>query len=95
MSNFAIRVELRGSPTWETYDKLHAVMARLGFTQTIYGENSDGKQQWFNLPHAIYYGMSASDTGAVRNSVVSAVKAGVQSDIVVFVVEAAHWALGW
>ena len=35
MPNYAIRVELRGYPTAEHYETLHALMARKGFKQTI------------------------------------------------------------
>jgi hypothetical protein len=94
MPNYAIRVELRGNPTREQYDKLHALMAQSGFMQTIQGVNTEGKQQVFNLPHAVYYGFSNVNTGAVRDWVSKAVKAQVQPDLVVFVVESTDWAIG-
>jgi hypothetical protein len=94
MSNYAIRVELRGNPTWEQYDRLHALMARQGFLQTIKGVSPDGTQQVFNLPHAVYYGPSNASPGAVRDSVSKAVKAEVQPDVVVFAVAATDWAIG-
>jgi len=95
MSNYAIRVELRGNPTYDQYETLHALMATQGFLQTISGTDKKGNQQQFNLPHAVYYGASNQSCGAVRDSVVSAVKAQVQKDILVFVVQAETWAIGW
>jgi hypothetical protein len=95
MPDYAIRVELRGDPTWEQYDTLHKIMAKGGFLQTIVGVDSQGNQKTFNLPHAVYYGSSAADYTAVRDWTVKVVKAGVQKDILIFVVELKIWALGW
>jgi len=93
MADYAIRVELRGYPTREQYDALHALMARRGFQQTIVGIDGAGKQKRVNLPHAVYYGCSNAGCGEVRDSVTNAVKAEVQQDILVFVVQAQTWAL--
>jgi hypothetical protein len=95
MPNYAIRVELRDDPSWEQYDTLHQIMAKGGFPQTIGGLDSEGKRRTFNLPHAVYYGASTANCAAVRDWVKKVVKTEVQDDIVVFVVEAATWALGW
>lgn len=95
MADYAIRVELRGNPSREQYEALHALMARGGFYQTIRGLDAQGNPQNYNLPHAVYYGASQQGCGAVRDWVRDRVKAEVQQDIIVFVVEAVHWALGW
>jgi hypothetical protein len=94
MPNFAIRVELRGNPTREQYDTLHALMARKGFLQTVDGVDSQGKAKRFALPHATYYGASTASCGAVRDDVGAAIRAQIQNDIIVFVVQAETWALG-
>lgn len=95
MADYAIRIELRGNPTREEYETLHALMSRKGFYQTISGSDTLGNRRSFDLPHAVYYGASTASCGAVRDAVRSAVKAEVQADIIVLVVEAANWALGW
>lgn len=95
MPNYAIRVELRGDPSSEEYETLHALMARKGFKQTIDGLDTEGNKKRFNLPHAVYYGSSEDSCSTVRDSVRKAVKAEVQDDIIVFVVQAETWALGW
>jgi hypothetical protein len=95
VADYAIRVELRGNPTREEYETLHALMSRKGFYQTISGSDAQGNRRGFNLPHAVYYGSSTANCGAVRDSVRDAVKAEVQADIIVLVVEATTWALGW
>ena len=95
MPNFAVRVELRGYPTREQYDTLHALMARRGFHQTIAGVDPQGNQKRFNLPHAVYYGASTDNCAAVQGAVATAVKAQIQQDIIVFAVQAETWAIGW
>lgn len=95
MAAYAIRVELQGYPTREQYDALHALMARKGFSQSITGTDGQNHQRQYNLPHAVYYGSSNSGVGAVRDSVVNAIKAEIQQKILVFVVEVLNWGLGW
>jgi hypothetical protein len=92
--DYAIRVELRGSPTYQTYETLHAVMKKMGFYQSLNGIDVRGTTRSFDLPHAVYYGSSTQTCAAVRDAVVKAVKAHVQENIIVFVVQAATWALG-
>jgi hypothetical protein len=94
MADYAIRVELRGNPTWEQYDALHKIMAKGGFLQTIVGVDSQGTRKTFNLPHAVYYGPAKSDPAGVRDWTIKVVKAGVQNDILVFVVEVSNWSIG-
>ena len=94
MPNYAVRVELEGYPTREQYDALHALMARRGFYQHVDGVDSQQHQKRFNLPHAMYYGSSASGCADVRTSVAAAIRGEIQQNIVVFAVQAATWALG-
>lgn len=93
MADFAIRVELKGDPSFETYQKLHALMAKKGFLQTIAGVDLQGNKRTFNLPHAVYYGTSADSCSVVAESVAQAIKAQIQDDIIVFAVKAETWAL--
>jgi hypothetical protein len=94
MPDYAIRVELRGNPSADEYQTLHSLMGRKGFAQTISGVDHSGSRRLFSLPHAVYYGSSPSDCAAVRDSVLSAVKAEVQREVIVFVVQAETWSLG-
>jgi len=94
MPDYAVRVELRGNPSTEEYQALHALMARKGFIQTIAGVDIQGNQKRFNLPHAVYYGSSSADCGAVRDSVLRSVKSEVQNDVIVFAVQAQNWSIG-
>jgi hypothetical protein len=49
MPTYIARIELRGSPTRQDYDNLHARMQDIGFLQTI---TIDGET--YELPHAEY-----------------------------------------
>lgn len=95
MPNYAIRVELRGYPTAEEYQRLHVLMASMGFPNTIRGASGNGEIRNFSLPRAVYFGFSVNDCATVRNQVVAAVKTNIQTDIIVFVVESVNWAMGW
>jgi hypothetical protein len=94
MPDYAIRVELRGNPSADEYQTLHSLMGRKGFAQTIAGVDRSGSRRHFSLPHAVYYGSSPSNCAAVRDSVLSSVKAEVQRDVIVFAVQAETWCLG-
>lgn len=94
MPSYAIRVELRGNPSAERYESLHALVARLGFGRTVTGVDKEDSPSTVNLPHATYYGSSTSDCSPVRNTVQAAIKAEIQQDIVMFVVQVATWATG-
>jgi hypothetical protein len=94
MPDYAIRVELRGNPSAERYESLHALMGRRGFARTVAGVDKAGNQGNFPLPHATYYGSSASDCSSLRDSIAAAIRAEIQQDIVLFVVQAQTWATG-
>jgi hypothetical protein len=94
MPNYAIRVELRGNPPAERYESLHALMARRGFGRTVTGVDRQERPSTVDLPHATYYGSSASDCLSLRDSIAAAIRAEIQQEIVMFVVQVATWATG-
>jgi hypothetical protein len=93
MADFAIRVELRGDPSAETYEELHALMSAKGFERTVTGFDLKGNAGAFDLPHALYYGSSTDSCSAVAESVAKDVRAQIQKNIIVFAVQAETWAL--
>jgi uncharacterized protein involved in propanediol utilization len=93
MANFAIRVELRGDPSADKYDELHTLMGKKGFKQTIAGVDLQGNSKTFNLPHAVYYGSSTDSCAAVADSVAKAIRSQIQTNIIVFTVQAEAWAI--
>ena len=91
MAAYTIRVELKGNPTYQEYEKLHAQMASLGYQRYVNGVNGKNEQANFDLPTALYYGTSDQSTGTVRDNV--AVRAqSVQKGVVVFVAQTVDWA---
>ena len=93
MPSYAIRVELKGNPSYAEYERLHTAMANLGFARTISGTSTSGKQSTWDLPHALYYGSSSDPVGTVRDKVVAAAQR-IQSGVVVFVAQLETWAIG-
>ena len=89
MAAYTIRVQLKGDPTYEQYEKLHDLMQKLGYGRTVTGKTTR------DLPHATYYGQSSDDIGTVRDKVQAKVKAQVQDKILVFVAQTETWAMGW
>lgn len=87
MAAYTIRVELRGNPTFERYESLHKLMEGLGFKRWIVMANSTGKYTAQDLPHATYYGDSMQAASSLLSSVVDAIRAKIQQDIVVFVAQ--------
>jgi hypothetical protein len=82
------------TPTIDEYNALHAVMSEMGFYRTIAGVDMKNNPKTFNLPHGVFYGASSLDASTLGANVVSAVKSGVQNNILVFVVESNTWSIG-
>ena len=91
MSEYTIRVELKGDPTYQDYEKLHAQMASLGFLRFVTGVNANNEQAKFDLPTALYYGQSDKAASIVRDNVTAKAQT-VQSAIRVFVAQTIDWA---
>lgn len=89
MAAYTIRVELKGDPSYAEYEKLHAVMAQLGFFQSVW---NGGKS--YALPHATYYGDVQASGQDVLNAVQANVKK-VQSNILIFVAKTETWLMAW
>ncbi|HUY80282.1 MAG TPA: hypothetical protein VMU92_00975 [Acidobacteriaceae bacterium] len=94
MAAYTIRVELKGDPSYEEYEKLHELMAAQGFKRTIRGVTPSGNDATFDLPHATYYGQSSTTTGDLLDSLRTKIKADIQQDIVIFVAKTETWAIG-
>jgi hypothetical protein len=94
MADFTVRVELLGDPSYTQYEKLHALMSGLGFGRTIDGVTSANERKTFNLPHATYYGTSASTCASLRDILRSKIRTEIQAGVIIFVAETSTWALG-
>jgi hypothetical protein len=67
-----IRVELRGNPSWQDYDNLHAYMEKNNWYRKIQGTAGES-----SLPHAMYHGNSDEDISALT----SALRKGIQASV--------------
>jgi hypothetical protein len=90
MAYFTVRVELKGDPSFQQYENLHALMARLGFGRTVTSEGGT-----YDLPHATYYGVSLKTASEARDLVRDNVRRAIQDKFLVYVAETTLWALGW
>jgi hypothetical protein len=87
MDAYVVRVELRGDPPRDVYEKLHALMAENGFGQVIKGIHTVTKApQESVLPHATYYGVLNLTTEVIRNQLVKQITEEIQPGIVMLVV---------
>jgi hypothetical protein len=89
---YIARVELRGTPSLETYDKLHALMSSLGFEQTIkgiYDETHISVEA--DLPHATYAGLSDLAATRITSYLAEQIRDAIQPDIVLLVVRFDKW----
>lgn len=88
MAHLFIRVELRGSPGWEDYEKLHAFMETKNWFRTIQG--TAGRS---DLPHAMYQGNSDKDISEITSALRNGIEANVWTKAVVLVVSAQNWSM--
>jgi hypothetical protein len=65
MASFNIRVELKGTPAGEDYEKLHTAMMRAGFSRIIIDD--DGVR--YHLPPAEYVGSGDWNASVVQKQV--------------------------
>lgn len=90
MDHYAIRIELNGKPSADTYQRLHEVLASMNVYRLIWGDGG----QLYEMPHATYVASSALEAEAVRDIIVRNVQPIWQNcDIIVFRYRDAAWQL--
>src|SRR6266446_8044955 len=82
MPKFTTRIQLEGEPSRSDYERLHAVMRKKGFVQTVV----DGSGGEFHLPHAEYDYESTLPVDQVRD-VARQTAESVWTDVLVFVTQ--------
>jgi hypothetical protein len=90
LSQLFARVELRGSPGEDVYERLHEYMESLYWYRTIAG--STGR---VTLPHATYQAtVSAAtpDLMAMGNTLKSGIESTIWTKALVLVLQATNWA---
>jgi hypothetical protein len=94
MALFIIRVELRGTPSRDNYNSLHAYMTGQGWSRTISGVGDAGVAKTVNLPHAVYQGEATPNSPmGLATALKEAIETRVWKDCIVMAVEAENWGL--
>ncbi len=87
MAWYIARVELKGNPSRETYDKLHTLMRDLGFRQAM---KDTRVPVVAGLPHATYAGLSDLSTAELSSFLAEQIKKAIQPDIALLVARPAR-----
>jgi hypothetical protein len=88
MAHLFIRVELRGSPSWQDYENLHAYMKNKNWYRTIQGTAGES-----SLPHAMYHGDSDTGISEITSALRSGIEAKVWSQAIVLVMSTQNWSM--
>lgn len=88
MAQLFIRVELRGNPSWQDYDNLHAYMESNNWYRTVRG--TAGQSQ---LPHAMYQGNSDKEITSIASALRTGLEANVWSQAIVLVISSDNWSM--
>jgi hypothetical protein len=88
MAQLIARIELRGNPSAEVYEKLHLLMKTRGWNQQI-----SSTQGEISLPHAMYQVESDKNPVDLSISIHKQVKDEVWTKPVVLVMAVANWGM--
>jgi len=88
VAHLFIRVELRGSPSGQDYENLHAYMEKNNWYRKIQGTAGES-----TLPHAMYHGNSDNEISGIVSSLRKAIEAKVWTQAVVLIVSAETWSM--
>jgi hypothetical protein len=88
MAHLFIRVELRGSPSWQDYENLHAYMGKNNWYRNIQGTAGES-----SLPHAMYHGSSENNISAIATALRQGIQASIWSQAIVLVISAQTWSM--
>ena len=88
MAHLFIRVELRGSPSWQDYENLHAYMEKNNWYRNIRGKAGES-----SLPHAMYHGNSENSISAIASALRTGIEESVWTKAIVLVISAQTWSM--
>jgi hypothetical protein len=88
MAQMFIRIELRGDPSKQDYDNLHAYMEKNNWYRQINGSAGES-----DLPHAMYQGSSENSASSIASALKKGVEANVWTRAIVLVISAQDWGL--
>ena len=88
MAQMFIRIELRGDPSKQDYDNLHAYMEKNNWYRKIIGSAGES-----TLPHAMYQGSSENGASSIAVALKKGVEANVWTRAIVLVISAQAWGM--
>lgn len=88
LAHLFIRVELRGTPSGQDYENLHAYMENNNWHRNI--EGTAGQSV---LPHAMYQGNSDKDISGVTSALRKGIQTNVWTQAVVLIIAAQTWSM--
>jgi hypothetical protein len=88
MAQIVIRVELRGNPTYQDYEKLHTFMEQKKWYRAINGTAGRGM-----LPHSMYQGASDAEPRKIASALRSEIQAEVWTIVIVLVINTLSWGM--
>jgi hypothetical protein len=88
LAHLFIRIELRGSPSREDYENLHAYMEKNNWHRKIQGTVGESI-----LPHAMYHGNSDNDISTITSALRQGIQANVWTKAIVLVISAQTWSM--
>ena len=90
MAHLFIRVELRGSPSWQDYENLHAYMEKNNWFRKIQGTAGES-----SLPHAMYHGNSENNLSVITSALRKASRRtfGLRRSFSLFPLRRGQWSL--
>jgi hypothetical protein len=88
MAHLFIRVELRGTPSGQDYENLHAYMEKNNWYRKIQGTAGES-----TLPHAMYHGNSENDISTIVSSLRTGIQTNVWTQAVVLIISAQTWSM--
>jgi len=88
MAHLFIRVELRGNPSRQDYENLHAYMENLKWYRKIQGTAGES-----NLPHAMYHGNSDKGLSDLTSALRKGIQANVWTQAVVLIMSSENWSM--
>jgi hypothetical protein len=86
MAHLFIRVELRGNPSRQDYENLHAYMEKNHWYRKIQGTAGES-----TLPHAMYQGNSENDISTITNALRKGIETNVWTQAIVLEAVAQPW----
>jgi hypothetical protein len=88
MAHLFIRVELRGNPSGQDYENLHAYMEANNWHRKIVGSAGESA-----LPHAMYQGNSDNELYAITTALREGIETSVWTQAIVLIISANNWSM--